>query len=280
MKGRGRIVGLTARVAIVTGAAKPDGIGHAVALGLAREGADVVVADLYEAGFPEVTRAIEAAGRRCLCVRVDVADPWAVETMVKQAVAVFGRLDVLVNGVGGSWGITPEDLTAPPRRGFVGLTTCSLDDWRTILGVNLSGAFHCARAVAPHLVESRGGAVVNFASVAARKGLAPGSEGSSGPYAVAKAGIMALTRQLALELAPYGVRVNCVAPGVVMSGRAHRLMAAVGKERGPEGGVSGVPLGRFATVGEVAGLVVALCSDETSYMTGVTIDVNGASYTA
>jgi 3-oxoacyl-[acyl-carrier protein] reductase len=270
---------LAGRVAIVTGAAKPDGIGHAVALGLAREGADVVVADLYEAGFPVVTRAVEIAGRRCLCVRVDVADPGSVEAMVEQAARLFGRLDVLVNGVGGSWGITPEDLTAPPRRGFVGLTTCSLDDWRTILGVNLSGAFHCARAVAPHLMDSRGGAIVNFASVAARKGLAPGSEGSSGPYAVAKAGIMALTRQLALELAPYGVRVTCVAPGV-MSGRAHRLLAAAGKERGPEGGVSGVPLGRFATVGEVAGLVVALCSDETSYMTGVTVDVNGASYIA
>ncbi len=227
-------MGLTGRVAIVTGAAKPDGIGHAVALGLAREGADVVVADLYEAGFPEVTRAVEAAGRRCLCVRVDVADPGAVEAMVRQAVAVFGRLDVLVNGVGGSWGITPEDLTAPPRRGFVGLTNCSLDDWRTILGVNLSGAFHCARAVAPHLVESRGGAIVNFASVAARKGLAPGSEGSSGPYAVAKAGIMAMTRQLALELAPYGVRVNCVAPG-----RRHERAGAPSHGGGGEGARTG-----------------------------------------
>ena len=272
--------GLSDRVAIVTGAAKPDGIGHAVALGLAREGADVVVADLYEAGFPAVTAAVEAAGRRCQCIRADVADAAAVEAMVKEGAAAFGRIDVLVNAVGGSWGITADDLTAPPRRGFVGLTTCSLDDWRTILGVNLSGAFHCARAVAPHLQASRGGAIVNFASVAARKGIAPGSEGSSGPYAVAKAGIMALTRQLALELGPYGVRVNCVAPGVVLSGRATRLMAAIGQGRGPEGLAASVPLGRFATVEEVAGLVVALCSDETSYMTGVTIDVNGASYSA
>src|SRR5262249_1032469 len=160
-----------------------------------------------------------------------------------EAAAAFGRIDVLVNAVGGSWGITAEDLTAPPRRGFVGLTTCSLDDWRTILGVNLSGAFHCARAVAPHLRASRGGAIGNFASVAARKGIAPGSEGSSGPYAVAKAGIMALTRQLALELSPYGVRVNCVAPGVVLSGRATRLMAAIGQGRGPEGLAATVPLG-------------------------------------
>jgi 3-oxoacyl-[acyl-carrier protein] reductase len=273
-------VTLADRVAIVTGAAKPDSIGHAVALGLAREGAHVAIADLYEAGFADATRAVEAAGRRCLCVRADVADPASVDVMVARVVEAFGRVDVLVNAVGGSWGITPRDLTAPPRRGFVGLTNCSLDDWRTILGVNLDGAFHCARAVAPHLRRAGGGAIVNFASIAARKGLAPGSEGSSGPYAVAKAGIMALTRQLAVELGADGVRVNCVAPGVVLSGRARRLMAAVGQERGPEGGTSGVPLGRFATVDEVAGLVVALCTDETAYVTGATIDINGAAYSA
>jgi len=271
---------LADRVAIVTGAAKPDSIGYAVALGLAREGAHVAVADLYEAGFPGVTRALEAAGRRCLAIRTDVADPRAAEALVSQVALAFGRIDVLVNAVGGSWGITPADLTAPPRRGFVGLTNCSLEDWRTILSVNLDGAFYCARAAAPHLRVSGGGAIVNFASVAARKGIAPGSEGSSGPYAVAKAGIIALTKQLALELGPSGVRVNCVAPGVVLSGRARRLMAALGEERGPEGGRGVVPLGRFATVDEVAALVVALCTDETSYVTGATIDVNGASYSA
>src|SRR3989442_1686934 len=204
---------LADRVAIVTGAAKPDSIGYAVALGLAREGAHVAVADLYEAGFPGVTRALEAAGRRCLAIRPDAADPRAAEALVSQVALAFGRIDVLVNAVGGSWGITPAALTAPPRRGFVGLTNCSLEDWRTILSVNLDGAFYCARAAAPHLRGSGGGAIVNFASVAARKGIAPGSEGSSGPYAVAKAGIIALTKQLALELGPSGVRVNCVAPG-------------------------------------------------------------------
>jgi len=268
------------KVAIVTGAAKPDSIGHAVALGLAHEGADIVVADLYEAGFPEITRAVGAAGRHCHCIRTDVADQSSVEAMVRQAADRFGRLDILVNAAGGSWGITPEDLTAPPRRGFVGLTNCSLDDWRTILAVNLEGAFYCARAVAPYLRESRGGAIVNFASVVARRGVAPGSEGSSGPYAVAKAGIIALTKQLALELGAYGTRVNCVAPGVVMSGRARRLMAALGEERGPEGAISTIPIGRAGTVDEIARLVVALCGGETSYMTGVTIDANGASYMA
>ena len=271
---------LANKIAIVTGAAKPDSIGHAVALGLALEGADIAVADLYEAGFPEVIQAVKACGRRCLCIRTNVADPASVEAMVKQAADRFGRIDILVNAAGGSWGITPEDLTAPPRRGFVGLTNCSLDDWRTILAVNLEGTFYCARAVAPFLRETRGGAIVNFASVAGRKGVLPGSEGSSGPYVVAKAGVIALTKQLALEFGAYGVRVNCVAPGVVLSGRARRLMAAIGEERGPEGKMSTIAIGRAGTVDEISKLVVALCSGETSYMTGVTIDANGASYMA
>src|SRR5262245_16804727 len=271
---------LAGRVAIVTGAAKPDSIGYAVALGLVREGADVAVADLYDAGFAEITRAVEAARRRCRCVLTDVADPVSVDAMVREVAGAFGRIDVLVNAVGGSWGITAADLTTPPRRGFVGLTNCSLDDWRTILGVNLDGAFYCARAAAPYLRASPGGAIVNFASVAARKGLRPGSEGSSGPYAVAKAGLMALTRQLAVELGADGVRGNWVAPGLARSGGAGRLRAAIEDQRGPEGMAAAVPLRRFATVDEVAGLVVALCTDETSYMTGVTLDVNGASYMA
>ena len=259
------------RVAIVTGAAKPDSIGHAVALGLLDEGMAVVVADLYEQGFGSLPQ--------CLCIRTDVADPAAVEAMVRQVMERHGRIDVLVNCVGGSWGITAHDLTAPPPRGFRGLANCSLEDWRTILGANLDSTFYCCRAVAPHL-KKQGGAIVNLASIAARKGIPPGAEGSSGPYAVAKAGVMALTRQLALELGEFGVRVNCVAPGVIASGRLAKVMAMTGPGKGPEGPLAQIPMGRVGTVAETAALIVALCTEATSYMTGVTVDINGASYAA
>jgi NAD(P)-dependent dehydrogenase (short-subunit alcohol dehydrogenase family) len=258
------------RVAIVTGAAKPDSIGFAVARGLLDEGCEVVVADLYTEGFPAFSG---------LCVKTDVADPLSVEEMVKQALARHGRIDILVNCVGGSWGITEQDLRAPPRRGFLGLTNCQLADWRTILGANLDSAFYCCRAAAPYL-SKQGGAIVNVSSVAARKGIPPGAEGSSGPYAVAKAGIMAMTRQLALELGEHGVRVNCVAPGVIASGRLRRVMEMSGNDKGPEGPLAHIPMGRVGTVGETAALVVALCTQDTAYMTGVTVDVNGGSYSA
>jgi 3-oxoacyl-[acyl-carrier protein] reductase len=259
------------KIAIVTGAAKPDSIGHEVALRLLKEGLQVVVADLYEQGF--------SALRDCFCLRCDVSDPSSVEDMIQKTVNRFGRIDILVNCVGGSWGITRKDLLASPPFGFRGLTNCSLEDWRTIVAANLDSVFYCARAAAPHL-KKQGGAIVNVASIAARKGIPPGSEGSSGPYAVAKAGVMGLTRQLAVELGPSGVRVNCVAPGVISSGRLKRVMALTGKERGPEGPLSSIPMNRVGTVDECAALIVALCTDDTSYMTGVTVDANGASYAA
>ena len=259
------------KVAIVTGAAKPDSIGFAVARGLLDEGCDVVVADLYEPGFSDL--------KDCSCVRTDVSDPQSVETMINKTLEKHGRLDILVNCVGGSWGITEQDLTAPPPRGFRGLVNCTIPDWRTILGANLDSAFYCSRAATPHL-KKQGGAIVNISSVAARKGIPPGAEGSSGPYAVAKAGVMAMTRQFALELGEFGVRVNCVAPGVIASGRLKKVLSLGSKDRGPEGPLSQIPMGRVGTVAETAALIVALCTDDTSYMTGTVIDANGASYAA
>jgi len=253
------------KTAVVTGAAKPESIGHEVAVRLQRD-MDVVVLDLYEEGFASLPG--------CRCIECDVSDPAAVESVFSG----LNRLDVLVNCVGGSWEITKHDLRAGPRRGFLGLTNCSLEEWNTIRGANLDSVFYCCRAAAP-LLKKQGGAIVNVASIAARKGIPPGAEGSSGPYAVAKAGVMGLTRQLALELGSFGVRVNCVAPGVIASGRLKKVLKFSG-DRGPEGPLKQIPMGRVGTVAETAALIVALCSDDTGYMTGVTVDINGASYAA
>ena len=253
-------------VAIVTGAAKPDSIGREVALRLLKEKMEVVVLDLYEEGFSSLPG--------CRCLKCDVSDAADVD----RAFATVKRADALVNCVGGSWEITAKDLRAGPRRGFLGLTNCSLEDWDTIRGANLDSVFYCCRAAAP-LLKKQGGAIVNVASVAARKGIPPGAEGSSGPYAVAKAGVMGLTRQLALELGSSGVRVNCVAPGVIASGRLKKVLKFSG-DQGPEGPLRQIPMGRVGTVAETAALIVALCTDDTSYLTGVTIDINGASYAA
>ena len=258
------------RVAIVTGAAKPDSIGFAAARGLMEEGCEVVVADLYTEGF---------AAFPGLSLKTDVANPLEVDAMVRATLERHGRIDILVNCVGGSWGITEADLRGPPRPAFLGLTTCEIGDWRTILAANLDSAFYCARAAAPYL-RRQGGAIVNVSSVAARKGIPPGAVGSSGPYAVAKAGIMALTRQLALELGEHGVRANCVVPGVIASGRLEKVLKISGAGRGPEGPLAQIPLGRVGTVAETAALIVALCTDDAAYMTGVSVDVNGASYLA
>lgn len=255
------------KVAVVTGAAKPESIGHDVAVRLQKEGMRVVVLDLYEEGFASLPGV--------QCIKCDVSDFNAVEKIFSG----LDRVDVLVNCVGGSWEITKDDLRAGPRRGFRGLTNCSLEDWNAIRGANLDSVFYCCRAAAP-LLKRQGGAVVNVSSVAARKGIPPGAEGSSGPYAVAKAGVMGLTRQLALELGGFGVRVNCVAPGVIASGRLKQVQKITEPGKGPEGPLKQIPMGRVGTVAETAALIVALCTDDTSYLTGVTVDINGASYAA
>ena len=266
---------LEGQVAIVTGGAKLEGIGHAVTLGLAREGADIVIGDIYEAGFKDAAAAIEALGRRCTCMRTNVLNQADVERLVETA----GRVDILVNAAGGSWAITPEDIDGhPPKDRFIGLTNCTIDEWHTILGVNLEAVFYACRAVAPHMMRQRSGRIVNFSSSAGRRGVQPGG-GSSGPYAVAKAGVIGLTKQLALELAPYGVNVNAVAPGIIRSWRGRRLLEEMPAHRRRQMEES-VPMGRAGTVEEVAGLVVALCTPEMSYVTGATLDINGGMYSA
>ena len=246
---------LMGRTALITGAA--TGIGRATALLFAQNGARVV---LFGLGGAELEAAAGEVGGRA--VHGDVTR----DADIALAIAACGpRLDIVVNAAGLIVPDQPLDVTD--------------DVWARTLDVNLTGTMRVCRAALP-ILRQQGGAIVNVSSVAARKGIPPGSDGSSGPYAVAKAGVMGLTRQLALELGEFGVRVNCVASGVVASGRLTRVMEFTGADRGPEGLLTTIPMGRVGSVAECAALIVALCTDDTSYMTGVTIDLNGASYAA
>lgn len=267
---------LAGQVALVTGAGRRDGLGAAVARWLAREGAAVVVADRAASELEDVRAALAAQGVPALALAVDITDPVAVEALVSQTVTALGRLDILVNNAGGSWlGDEPLDAATVD---FVGVTNCTLEQWRAIVALNLDGAFYCARAVAPQFIRQRGGRIVNVSALSARRGVPPEGLGS-GPYGVAKAGLHGLTKQLALELAPYGVRVNAVAPGLIATGRTEAMLDALSAPR-RAARLHAVPLGRLGTVDEVAALVVALCTDATSYLTGAILDVNGGAYLA
>jgi len=242
------------RVALVTGASR--GIGAATAIRLATDGFAVAANYLSrKAQADETIRAIEASGGRAVAIRADVSRSSEVERMVAEAVSAFGRLDVLVNNAG------------VYERASLGDTTPQ--DWDRRLATNLSSCFYAARAAVPEMRKVGGGRLVNVTSQIAFRGTAHGAD-----YAAAKAGIVGLTKALALELAPQGILVNAIAPGSIETDildvdtpadRTRRLRA--------------IPLGRVGTPQEIAAAVAFLASDDASYITGQVIHVNGGSLT-
>lgn len=245
---------LRGKIALVTGA--QQGIGRGIALAFAREGADVAVNYLDDRAAAEtVMREVCAAGRRAVLVQADVARPTNAQTMVAQVLSELGGLDVLVNNAG-----------VYPRVPFLEMRET---DWDVVLDVNLKGGFFCAQAAARAMVAAgRRGSIINMASQAIR-GAVRGVH-----YSASKGGVVAMTRATALELAPHGIRVNAIAPGLTDTaqpryGNNEEELAAM---------ANAVPLGRMAQPDDIAAVAVFLASDDARHVTGQTVHVNGGSY--
>ncbi|MCK6556878.1 SDR family oxidoreductase [Candidatus Binatia bacterium] len=245
---------LADRIALVTGASR--GIGRGIAVELARSGADVIVNYRRDAASAAaVVAAIEALGRRALAVQADVAVWEQVHGLVERALGHFGRLDIVV----ANSGIASRAQT---------VWDVDIEHWHKVIGVNLHGVFYTCKAAVRHLVDQRSGTVILVSSIGADQ---CGPMGS--PYYVAKAGVNALTKSLAKECAPAGVRVNCIAPGLVATDMGERLMKFHG-----EAIVAGIPLGRPGTPEDIGKAAVYLASDDASFVTGKILRVDGGAW--
>jgi len=237
------------RVALVTGASQ--GIGRATALALAQAGARVAVAARNAGKLAEVAAEIAAAGGEAIAVPMDVADAEQVKTGFRQTTGKFGKLDILVNNAA----ITRDGLAVRMKA----------EDWDAVLRTNLTGAHFCAQQAMSVMMRARYGRIINVTSVVAETGN-PGQVN----YVAAKAGLIGLTRALAVEIASRNITVNAVAPGFIVSPMTDPLPQTV-----KDGLVARVPLGRMGTDAEVAAAIVFLASDEAGYITGAVLDVNG-----
>lgn len=240
---------LDGKIALVTGAAR--GIGQAIALKLAAEGADLALCDVQADWLAETAGKVAALGRRAECIAVDVSKAAQVQAAVEQAEKAFGRIDILVNNAG----ITRDTF----------LVRMSEEDWDQVLDINLKGAFLFTKAAARGMMKQRRGAIVNVASII-------GLIGNAGQcnYSASKAGLIALTKSVARELASRGIRANAVAPGFIQTRMTDQLTDELKKKM-----LDAIPLGRFGQPEDVANVVMYLASDAASYVTGQVLTVCG-----
>jgi len=252
---------LSGKGAVVTGGA--IGIGRAVALRLAEAGASVMIADIDREAGAKTAEEIEAAGGKAQAMVADASSAADARKMMQAAVEAFGRLDILVNNAG----IYP----------FAPLLEASKELWDQVLGLNLEGTFLCSQAAAQEMIKAgRGGKIVNMASTDAFK-----SHGATAHYSASKGGVVMLTKALALELAPHGILVNCVAPGGVLTPGTAKTREIISQPMGVtpdqiiEGFTQRVPLQRMAEPDDIAKVVLFLVSGASDYMTGDAVLVDG-----
>jgi len=242
---------LEGKVAIVTGAGQ--GIGKGIALKLAQEGANVVIADLNMETAEATAHEIEGLGRKALAVRTDVSDSKQIQHMVEQTLSKLGTIDILVNDAAYVSGL-PQNFVDEKE-----------DYWDKVIAVCLKGYILCARAVLDTMIAKQSGKIVNISSDAGRVGQ-PGQT----VYSAAKGGIIGFTKSLAREMARFNINVNCVAPGATDTPAFQQNPDKV-KEMVPKG----IPLRRIARPEDVANMVAFFCSSEADYLTGQTISVSG-----
>jgi NAD(P)-dependent dehydrogenase (short-subunit alcohol dehydrogenase family) len=248
------------RVAIIT--AGGAGIGRATALLMASEGARVVAVDVNAHSVKAVAERIESEGGVCMPIEADVLDADAVTRLVGAVIERFGRVDILVNAVGGSTviansGTTLEDMT--------------IEEWERVLAVNLRGMFLCTHAVIPHMKHRRTGTIVNLSSIVARGDNAR----TNAAYTLAKAGIAAMTRKLAIELGPFGITCNATAPGVTVTERIQDQILSKRSDEERNAMIEAVPLRRLATSDDQAKVIAFLASTDAAFISGQTIEVTG-----
>jgi len=236
------------RIALITGAG--SGIGEATALRFTEEGASVVLADIRSERIKDLAQKIRKKGGKVLSQRVDVRNRNEVEEVVQKTLKEFGRVDILINNAGLNIAAVAKKITE--------------EQWSQLIDINLKGTFLCSRAVFTPMSKQRYGRIVNTASI-----WTEGHVGQAG-YSAAKAGVIGLTKTLALEYAKYQITVNCISPGTVETPMISNLSQEMRKEF-----LKGIPLGRFADPAEIARVHLFLSSDEASYITGSVICVDG-----
>jgi 3-oxoacyl-[acyl-carrier protein] reductase len=243
---------LNGKIALVTGAAQ--GIGRDIALGLAKDGADVAICDVNLEAAQKTAGDIAAMGRKSLALKANVAASADVTAMIDQVVETFGRIDVLVNNAG----ITRDGLILRMKD----------EDWDLVLSINLKGAFLCTKTALKHMTKQRSGTIINIASIV-------GAMGNAGQanYVASKAGLIGLTKTIAREYANRNVTANAVAPGFIDTAMTQALSEQVRADLAKQ-----IPLGRLGSSEDVANAVRFLASPAAAYITGQVIHVNGGMY--